>query len=167
MQWNLSHLRLRVAFAVGALIPTAICISPPAIVLAEVPPAAQSPPSESPAPAAELTPDELVGDPYAEPAPAEMPADITPSETPSPADEEPIPLESMFEPAPLPTATPLSESEQESPAAPLEGEEPKPALDPASLDGVRPGTTTRVELHKQWGAPAQSQRVAGGTPRTV
>jgi len=133
--------------------------------LAEEPPETEAPVAaseESGAPAVEP-----VGDPYAEPAPAEAPAEPAasepaPGEAPDPAGDEPKPLEHAGDPAPLPTVAPPSESQSET-AEPPANEPPKGALDPASLDGVRPGTTTRVELHKHLGVPIQSQRVAGGT----
>lgn len=40
---------------------------------------------------------------------------------------------------------------------------PASSLDPASLDGVNPGKTSRAELHEKWGVPVKSQRIAGGT----
>jgi tetratricopeptide (TPR) repeat protein len=52
-----------------------------------------------------------------------------------------------------PRTTPASESE----VAPSHV-----SLDPATLDGVHPGTTTRDELHERWGEPQRSQRIAGG-----
>ncbi|MEX0679560.1 MAG: tetratricopeptide repeat protein [Pirellulales bacterium] len=49
---------------------------------------------------------------------------------------------------------------EEKPAA--EKKATRPSLDPASLDGVRPGSTTRQELHEKWGKPRQVERIAGG-----
>jgi len=180
---------LYAAPALVALITAALSVSATASVFAEEPPAAEAPAGEQPAeptpaptPDAEAAPEgapatedvppvasapaEPVGDPYAAPAPTEVIAEPAASESPAPADDAPKPLESVGEPAPLPTAAPPGENEQDAAAEPPVDKEPKIALDPASLDGVRPGTTTRVELHKQWGAPAQSQRVAGGTRET-
>lgn len=175
MRWNLSHLRLRAAVAL-AVFCTALC-APRTYLVAEEPPATDEPvaaPEAEPAPdePGEATTAEPVADPYAEPAPAAEPrneaVEALPEEAAEPATmpeaeaDEPKPLEEVGDPAPLPTASPPSEGEP-SAATPPAAEQPKLALDPASLDGVRPGTTTRAELHKQWGPPVQSQRVAGGT----
>jgi len=57
-------------------------------------------------------------------------------------------------------------------AAPLEetatkhATQPPPQPEPASLDGVRVGATTREQLHKLWGKPRQTERVAGGARET-
>lgn len=164
MLWNTSPLCLRASLALLSITIAAVALSP-LRVQGQEPPAADAPPEESPVATEDDAPEgdgELTesapadedSDPYAEPAPAEMP---------EPDADEPKPLEDLDEPAPLPTVAPPADEQSEKEAAPPAAEQPKLALDPASLDGVRPGTTTRAELHKQWGTPVQSQRVAGGT----
>ncbi len=157
--------------------------------LAEDPPQAQATdaepaPSDEPVATATDNPPVQVGD---QQAPAE-PTDAAPPDAPAVAsDAEPPPGEpaaaSDAEPNPSPAvpvakpiepATPPAESSADPPArldalkadTPPERktppERPRIPLDPASLDGVHPGTTTRAELHEKWGEPERSQRVAGG-----
>jgi tetratricopeptide (TPR) repeat protein len=191
MRWNRSQLRLRSALALGILwmiVALAACVSD---AMAEDPPAAEplaaedapvagsaedgdAPLEPTPAepvddPYAEPTPVDPANDPNAEPAPVDMPAE-TPAELPDkplaseaaeePSDE-PQPLEDVGDPAPLPTA-PSESGTTQAPAGEASAA-PQLALEPASFDSVRPGTTKRSELHKLWGRPVQSQRVAGGT----
>jgi tetratricopeptide (TPR) repeat protein len=124
-------------------------------------------------PAAEQPAAEAPRDPYADepvtPAPvADKPVDAPPVNAP-PA----TPTEQANEPGESPK---LPQAAAITPVAPL-AKKPQPesnanattnpapgriALDPATLDGVHPGTTTRDELHERWGQPQRSQRVAGG-----
>jgi tetratricopeptide (TPR) repeat protein len=72
------------------------------------------------------------------------------------------------------TAAPVS---QARPAASPQDDKPgpddkpaeapiRPTLDPATLDGVQPGRTTRDQLHQQWGKPLSFIRIAGGSRET-
>ncbi|REK07432.1 MAG: hypothetical protein DWQ37_21075 [Planctomycetota bacterium] len=105
-----------------------------------------------------------------------------PDDSPATASDEPQPLEK------LPVVEPKDPSQEDGvpsavisdevphgkpaklPSAP-EGPAPlknpaetkvRPKLDPSTLDGVHPGTTTRAELHEHWGKPDRMMRVAGG-----
>ena len=102
---------------------------------------------ESDASESETEPGQETGDPPRDPY-----AESTEPQTESP---EPDP----DAPAALPQSPKAAELLPAKPAVPLP---PRVTLDPATLDGVHPGTTTRDELHEKWGQPKQSQRVAGG-----
>jgi tetratricopeptide (TPR) repeat protein len=100
------------------------------------------------------TPDEsepLEETPDPEPDEADVPADEGTAEPDSAqTSEEPIDDDPQ-------AAVPLD-------ATPAEDEPEAPqALEPASLEGVRVGSTTRQQLHEQWGKPLETERIAGGS----
>jgi tetratricopeptide (TPR) repeat protein len=110
-------------------------------------------------------------DPYAEqpaeePDAGDLPGETSPEAASRVADRRraasvpPAPEPAPLAPAELPTAPHATELKpvetQQQPAKPG-------GLDPASLDGVHPGHTTRAELHEKWGVPVRAQRIAGGT----
>ncbi len=100
-------------------------------------------------------------DPYAEQTVPSSDAPAQPSGPPAESSPQPAPVESP--PAPLqqsPKPAELIPAKRPQPAA------PRAPLDPATLDGVHPGTTTRAELHELWGKPEHSQRIAGGARET-
>lgn len=78
-------------------------------------------------------------------------------------DENALPTEVVpaEEPADPAGADPQAAAPLEDDQAVAENAAP-PALDPASLDGVRPGSTTRHQLHETWGKPLSVTRIAGG-----
>ncbi len=179
MRWNLSHFQLSgwLAFVISVTLVSSL--APRGSIAADEPPAIEEPlpasleeeaDSEETAPAGEdslaaepqaVPESEPFVDPYAEPVEASSAPLESASSEPSISEDEPKSLEDAGEPAPLPRVAPPADDAASTPV-PSHGGQPKLALDPASLDGVRPGITTRVELHKQWGKPVQSQRVAGG-----
>jgi len=126
---------------------------PPAVASDDEPgaePEPQSPRnSPRPAPAEQPTPTSERKD-------SDQPQGDPPSNDPTSAGGEATdPSAPAALPKPPADAEPLAEAEQ-TPS------KPKIPLEPASLEGVHPGKTTRDELHERWGVPLESQRVAGG-----
>ena len=86
------------------------------------------------------------------------------------AAESAVPDESQ--PDPVATETPSEQpAGDEKTAASTEEPAADPApkstpIQPATLDGVQPGTTTRKALHEKWGKPKQIDRIAGGARET-
>jgi tetratricopeptide (TPR) repeat protein len=80
---------------------------------------------------------------------------ITPVAPPARKPKPPVKIESRL----APQAESKPDSQPDATASPAPA---RVALDPATLDGVHPGTTTRDELHVRWGQPQRSQRIAGG-----
>ncbi len=68
---------------------------------------------------------------------------------------------------PPPTATPptVDAGDQPPPVASPTGPA-RASIDPVSFQGVRPGHTTREELHEEWGQPQQVERIPGGARET-
>ncbi len=96
-----------------------------------------------------------------------LPATKPANETHDPYAEKPAPSSKPLEGDTAPGALPPSPKVAE--LVPVEPRGPMPqrvALDPATLDGVHPGSTTQDELHEKWGQPELSQRVAGGARET-
>jgi tetratricopeptide (TPR) repeat protein len=175
MRWKLRHTRF--GFAIG-MAACALALGAPSQAEEPPSPSAPAPPVatddapralDDPAVVASDEPsatasDEAASNPAAvasdEPASqgATAPSDSS-ADSPKPDSGEPMPAESdAAAPGALPTdskpSAPLAEPESKPDA--------RPKLDPSSLEGVHPGTTTREELHKQWGKPERVMRIAGG-----
>lgn len=135
---------------------------------------ASEPPKAS---AGETPPATSAADEKAEPADDESPSEepttagptpaVPPGETTESSDDDPPPRQAVAEEN-------ASSASSEAPAGD-EGAEPaavEPApsegklLEAASFKGVRPGETTRAELHAEWGQPQQVSRTTGAERET-
>lgn len=97
------------------------------------------------------------------------PASVIPRPLPAATTPVPAALAPDDEPAPAAGAPrPLPGGADQTMAAPLNAADDDAAqgagssIDAASLNGVRPGRTTRDELHALWGQPARAEKIAGG-----
>ncbi len=95
------------------------------------------------------------------PPDSDAPSDIDrPTEEVSQAENEPADTSQKPADDDPQAAAPLEETSTD------DATQTPPALKPASLDGVRMGSTTREELHELWGKPRRTERIASGARET-